>query len=497
MTDPVTPLPRILQLARSGSSERAWELFIKSGWDKKDDDARALTLKARLLKDQAKQSPEPNRVALYREAAATYIAAATVEPASYPMINAASLALLSGDMYEAKNLAQRTLDLLDANPDEAETPYWLSATRSEALLLLGKNEQARNALDEAVEKAPQAWEDHAATIGQFGYIISKLGGDASWLDAYRPPATLHFSGLIGLDDEDGKLLSEIQAIIESQKPAFGFGALAAGADIIISEMLIEKKAELHVVLPYPPHRFHEVSVLPFGKQWSARYERLMAAATTVHHLEPIAGMDERPLVQAVDLTNQAAMGMAIRHARTLHSEVKAVTVVANGETPCPQQAAWEKADREMIVIETKRVSTPSTSQEIAQPQDLRAILWVDGDIEESILESIPGKHMRHGGVQACHIIFEGILAAYNAAITLIESQPGISIGLTYDVVQDDKPSQALLRRIRDYATTSSESSFIADHRSAMALVLAEPGARVGEIGEIKTAWGTASLWTVA
>ena len=174
----------------------------------------------------------------YAEAGEAYAASAQGEPGSYPLINAATLALLGGKGARAKSLAQDVLNMLDENPLEAETPYWLAATRSEALLLLGQEAEAREALSDAIRKAPQAWEDHAATIGQFRLIVSELGVDAGWLERHLPPASLHFQGVMQLPTDETALHGEIDKWLAQKNIGFGYGALAAGADIVVAETLL-------------------------------------------------------------------------------------------------------------------------------------------------------------------------------------------------------------------------------------------------------------------
>ena len=125
----MTPLTQILSLARAGNPARAWALFHSSGWDERTDDPSALTLKGRLLKDQAKAADGAERVRLYGLAAEAYAAAAVLERDSYPMINAAALALLGGKPERARALAQETLGLLESDPEQGENAYWRAATR--------------------------------------------------------------------------------------------------------------------------------------------------------------------------------------------------------------------------------------------------------------------------------------------------------------------------------------------------------------------------------
>ena len=91
-------LPQILRTARAGSPARAWRMFEEGGWLDAVDDPKALTLKGRLLKDEAKAASGKEQLRLYAEAGEAYRAAAEHVPASYPLINAATLAFRSSIM---------------------------------------------------------------------------------------------------------------------------------------------------------------------------------------------------------------------------------------------------------------------------------------------------------------------------------------------------------------------------------------------------------------
>ena len=168
-------LPQILNMARTGSPVRAWSVFVEAGWDRVADDPKALTLKGRLLKDQAKAAPQGAQEPLYAAAAKAYSDAAALRMDSYPLINAAALSLMGGDKGRAYQLAAQVLALIDNDPNEGENAYWRAATRAEALLLMQRHAEARAALANAISHLPDAWEDHAATIGQFALILDKQG----------------------------------------------------------------------------------------------------------------------------------------------------------------------------------------------------------------------------------------------------------------------------------------------------------------------------------
>jgi tetratricopeptide (TPR) repeat protein len=291
------------------------------------DDPAALGVKGRLLKDQALTRSGRERRRYYAEAAAAYRSAATLSGSTYPLINAASLSLLSGDEAQARALAGETLRQVGEDPDEPETPYYLGATRAEALLLLDREQEARTVFAEAVALAPRAWEDHASTLRQFALILAAQGRDSAWLDSYRPPRSLHFGGHMSFDPKVMRrehLDEKIAAVLEEEKVGFGYGALAAGADIIIAEALLARGAELHPVLPGGVDAFAAVSVDPFGKTWRKRFDAVLAKSEPVRPVRPL-GLPPGPAM--IGLADEVAMGAALINGRRLESSAVQLLVL--------------------------------------------------------------------------------------------------------------------------------------------------------------------------
>jgi hypothetical protein len=317
----LTPTSPILSLARSGATSRAWEAFIAAGLDGANE-VEVLTLKGRLLKDRAKQAAGAERGALFAQSGAAYAQASRLRPDSYPLINAAAMALFGGDGASAAALARDVLTLVDADPSQGETPYWREATRAEAFLLLGRMDDARASLTAAIRCAPLAWEDHAATLRQFAAILSEMGDDAAWLDAHRPAPSLHFSGILGIAADDQAAISAIHTTIADIAPGFGYGALAAGADIIAAEALLKGGAELHVILPSDAADFCQSSVAPYGRDWIDRFDALCAAA----HSLTICNAGKDTSRAGIALADFRAMGMAASKARLLESRALALRI---------------------------------------------------------------------------------------------------------------------------------------------------------------------------
>lgn len=380
----------IIAHARAGALDHALRLFHDAGLDTLDDDPAVLSLKGRLLKDQARRATGEARRALYARSAEAYGAAGAINWATYPLINAASLSLLAGEPERAGALAEKVLARLDRGDEEPDTPYWREATRAEAELLLGRVHEAWLTLQDAIALAPKAWEDHAATLRQFALILEEQGGDADWLEPMRPPRALYFAGQMGVDPADAELARQIAETLEAERVGFGFGALAAGADIVVAEALLSRGAELHLVLPGGREAFRAGSVAPTGGGWPERFDAVLDRADTVS----VVGEDRLDRL-SVRLAARVAMGRAAMQARLLSTE--AIQLVVPDEAEAAEaggsgwaRAVWRAAGRRTISHPAGRVRDPETSDRLAAPmgQPL-AIIALDAGPAEDMADRLP------------------------------------------------------------------------------------------------------------
>ncbi|HEX8668771.1 MAG TPA: hypothetical protein VF727_10420 [Allosphingosinicella sp.] len=259
----------------------------------------------------------------------------------------------------AAKLAQNILNYLDSNREEPETPYYRAATRAEALLLLDRDGEAQEAFAEAVALAPEAWEDHASTLRQFALILEAQGKDAAWLEPHRPPKSLHFGGHMSFDARVARrqhLDNRIAEVLAEERVHFGFGALAAGADIIIAEALLDRGAEVHAVLPGGPDAFAAASVDPFGKGWRRRYDAVLKQAASVRIVGPEGLTPDATIVAVAD---EVAMGMAVMNARRLESRALQLLVLPAEESaakdePAHAHARWAEAGWRQRILTAPR-----------------------------------------------------------------------------------------------------------------------------------------------
>ena len=481
-------LSMIRQLARAGDTERAWELFAEAGFANESAHADTLTLKGRLIKDRALKAPVGERSPLLKAASQAYLHAADSAPATYPLINAATIALLDGNRPQAAELAQRVLAMLDSGDHEAETAYWLNATRAEACLLLGRGEDARAALAKAVRQAPRAWEDHASTLRHFRLILEMLGQPNDWLDAHRPPASLHFSGIIHVAPDQAGSSAGIADAVEALRPGFAFGALAAGADIMAAEILLEQGAELHIVLPAMIEAFRRDSVSGFGAEWDHRFDAIVAAAASIDAIDTLDAVSQC----GIYVSDEMAMGMAIRQAAMLETGATALRigegVRAQGST---LDAAWQKRG-----LPIRRVTLDRAERSTAPPLPAfarEAVIALPGRHDSGALADAGGRIGSIGGYTIAR--FDDPVTAAHAA--LAEADDNVTLGVAYGAFDPDDDGPDRLETAIRIARTAHPGRVPVSRAMALALTLEAPELRCENFGTIASAQGDIALSMMA
>lgn len=249
----------VLALARSGAFEFAEAEYQRFELGNVYDDEDVMALAGRLAKDSALSQNGSLQAEEAFRSANLYKAAFDVSRGFYSGINAATMKFVADrDKVDANKAAQNILKSLPQTHSlKADELYFIEATRAEALLLQENRTDAESALRRAVQHDPMNFTAHASTLRQFRMIENFMQADASWLEVFQPPAAVHYCGhIFGADggaralkkDEEEKLRVRLSDLIQRNDIGFGFGALAAGADIVFAEMLLEEGGELNVCL---------------------------------------------------------------------------------------------------------------------------------------------------------------------------------------------------------------------------------------------------------
>jgi class 3 adenylate cyclase len=270
-----------LIFARMGDTQRALDLFRSSGLDRSTDPHKR-ALGARLLKDRGLEGSLPE----LREAYRAYLQIYRDSGDSYPGINAASLALLTGNADEARRLAQEIARIPRIIAPE---DYYDAATLAEASLLLGRSDQAMQAARLALTLPNCTAGNRASTMRQLAVLAERTGlppeESGPLLRLLRAPATFHYVGHIFMPDpvQEGRIAREIEAALDARGAGYAFGSIAAGADILVAEAVLRHGGELHIILPCCLPDFIEQSVRPAGEEWVSRAEACLQRASKVSY----------------------------------------------------------------------------------------------------------------------------------------------------------------------------------------------------------------------
>lgn len=467
-------LSEILALARAGATARAWDRFVAAGLSEVMSDAAALTLKGRLLKDRARKTQGDTKARLFLQSAKAYASASGVRPDSYPLINAATMSLFAGQPDHMELLAQRVLTMLDTGMGAGETAYWHEATRAEALLLLGRQGDAQTALDKAIVAAPAAWEDRAATLRQFRQILEFRGQTCGWLAGYAPPTSLYFKGMIGIAPDDQHAANMARDAISSANAGFGYGALAAGADILIAEALVENGGELHLVLPILSSVFRTQSVVPYGEAWLPRFDRLFEQASSV----TVVAAGDQLTGAAIDFAAQVTKGAAIENARRLESRAEGLEL---NDSP---SAEFEPATDVFIALKRSATLPPAT---LASGSLLATVVSDYAGSNAETYKSVGGGYYSLSAVSLASVA--------KLLIQLRQAAPDArcAVSAAADETTDDDAQIAKTLRMAKCAATGTS---VADAATTKALLSISPTLRTEPLGELPDAGGAVDIYAV-
>lgn len=319
----------VLALARMGDTLQAINLY--EAYDiGSDGSVDALSLKARLLKDEALSEAQVSQSALGK-AAQAYLQAYEITGDAFPLINAATMSGAAGDHSLSRSLAET---LLQDFQSDAASGYWPLITAAEALLLLDREDEAYAMAVRAAAQGDASLGARSSTIRQLERLfplLSESGAPDRILDILRPPPVIHFCGHIfahqGMAEQ--VLRPQVQHFLERSAISIGYGALAAGADILIAEALLERGAELNVVLPFPVEEFRRVSVTPAGPDWAERFDRCLRDAASLTIVSEMAYVDDP---RQLGYGSEVAMGMAVLRASHLAGQAIQLAIWDRNET---------------------------------------------------------------------------------------------------------------------------------------------------------------------
>jgi class 3 adenylate cyclase len=332
-----------LVLARSGDVERANQLLseLTAGGTA---DAETLGMLARTHKDLALRTTDAARRAahlasafgIYYQAYEEARRNAAASDAWYTGINAATIAVLQGNLDSARRIAHDVRDLcgLALSNRTAATNYWLEATLGEAALILGDHADAVAHYARAAHLAAGSFGNLASTRRQVDLLGQCLPGPITDIfDLLKIPPVLMYTG--HMIDHGARptprfpivLEAAIAAAVRSKlavlRPVAAYGSAACGSDILCLEAMREVGGETHIVLPFPAQEFRRVSVDFASGGWGERFERALAAADSV---TVCSDHRARGSAATFEYANLVLAGMARLRAQGLQTDLQGLAV---------------------------------------------------------------------------------------------------------------------------------------------------------------------------
>ncbi len=381
-----------LALARTGASDRANAILLRLYREgHADEETRGIL--ARTFKDLWAQGGDPAvQEAHLRSACEFYTRAYRLtaergtpgEKSRWTGINAATTALLLGEKDRAAALARevRTLCLeeLKRPVDAGGDTYWIHATLGEAALILGECAEAEDRYGRAMVEARGRFAYLSSTRRQARLLLRHQGLDGVRLDrCFRIPRVVTFAG--HMIDQPGRPIPRFSAgleravsdaiaeRLEALHAGFGYASAACGSDILFLEAMLERQAEVHVILPYGGEEFVRASVdiIP-GAPWAARFERVLARATRV-----TTATEQRSLGATVtlDYANMLLVGLATIRAQQLGTEPTLLAVWDGRPGDGPGGTAtivrrWRELGHDVEVVDLPGILR-SVAPELATP----------------------------------------------------------------------------------------------------------------------------------
>jgi class 3 adenylate cyclase len=333
-----------LSLARSGDTARANEMLAALAAAGVDD-AETLGLLARTHKDLALAARDgvvgishlEAGFKLYEQAYRRSQQDKAASAAWYTGINAATMAVLRGDLGTARAIASEVRTLCAGIVVENESPgarYWREATLGEASLILGDAGATRMHYTRAMALSGRRFGDVSSTRRQALLLAKHLPAlDLDVGALLRIPPVVIFSGhMIDRDDRpiprfpatiEGAVRDLLRQRLTALQPVATYGSAACGSDILCLEVAREMGCETHIILPFPPAAFRGTSVDFAGADWGERFERALGTADSV---TVTSDHYARGSAATFDYANLILTGMGRLRAQTLDAPLRAIAV---------------------------------------------------------------------------------------------------------------------------------------------------------------------------
>lgn len=322
-----------------------------------------LAARGRLLKEAAFLAPSSDSKELMLAAARAYEHAHQASRGSFTAINAASLYFMANERARAAELADIATRECGNAPD-----YWSIVTKAEAMLLLGKLDDARRGFSKARRAQGCSPGTIATTRKQILRLASSLGMTREAVSSLLPQmGILTYSGHLPpttgciSEEQFAATREQVLKVISTRSIGMAYGALAAGGDQICAQAALDAKVSLQVVLPWHVEDFRRTSVPQTQHtQDLARYETLLAGAASLRVLAPerVGSMRAQEMDERLHFANRQCLGLALLRADELEAEAFALAVFDHAGSGTRGGTAQFVRDCELAGVEIDIIKCP-------------------------------------------------------------------------------------------------------------------------------------------
>jgi len=366
-----------LALARTANPEQAQQVLgaLRAAGH---TDEETLGMLGRTYKDLAIAAATPDqRDQFLKRAAETYAEAYRTSGGYWSGINAATMNLLVGQTAQANELARKVREqCLKEVEGRTGDSYWEFAALGEAALILHDLSQATEWYSRAANEGRNRFGDLQSSRRNARLVLQHWNEDPNWIDSYlRIPAVIVFAG--HMIDRPGRatprfpieleplVAKEIRQKLDELEPRFGFSSAACGSDILFLEAMLERGAEVSIVLPYNEEEFirDSVEIGTDSKKWRARFDTVLAHAARV-----ITASNQRLEIGGIsyEFCNQLLLGLATIRCRQLESRLIPLAVWNQQPGDGPGGAAsvvqsWRSLGRNPEIVDLAKICRGSGS----------------------------------------------------------------------------------------------------------------------------------------
>ena len=334
---------KALALARLGDPQEAQRILLPL-YKQGNTDPDTIGILARTYKDfWQKTRDERKRQDFLKLARKVYKHGFEInQEDEYTGINAASMSLLLGEFETGKQLASQVIKICQKKlPDEKKKDkrYWLLASLGEAYLNIKDYAKVADFYKKAFFEGEGMYGDQATTIRQARLLIEYLKVNThcqrGCFDELETILTvgnvvLCVGHMIDHPERaeprfplalEPEIRERIKVKLDELNVKVGYCSATCGTDILFAEEMLDRKAEVHIYLPFRREDFIETSVrfadqnIQAGEMtWVKRFHAVLKKATSV--IEPVneAYLGDECLFE---YGNEVLIGKTFLHADTL------------------------------------------------------------------------------------------------------------------------------------------------------------------------------------